>query len=403
MSQEYLQIFGDKKLLFGLQWQSIVGQVAPANTKLLAKQQRAKQWVISGQTFFTLGLSFRRGSRKKDMYSAAACHALLYPKGWHASIYKISNDLYWLAAVHEGTPLRLGDKLFTDKAQAQLVLSQLITEYSVSKYHIEPVAMADFLALISTHTLQKAALQQVRPVVWRPVFVLFGLACAWAWWQFETMPVEAAVALPEVDPYLAYWEKKQFSLNGNDAVLQLIRSWEQIPLMLKGWQLQEVVCDSDLQHWLCNYQYKASTDTTTTLDLESVLPQGWHSNGVNMQSASFQHQINFSINSGYWRSAEQVRLQLLSQLQSIRPAFSVLKLAEPKSVLPRLTTPSTYSPIFSQQLHFEGPLRSFVFLADFDEPLHWQRAVLQYRPQVDPSLKSSALHVKLQGVVYVRD
>lgn len=404
MQHEHLHVFGDKKLLMGMQWQPVVGQVSMQQAKLLAKQRRAKQWVVAGHGFLAVGLSYKRVAVKKSTFSAAICHALLYPKGWHATIYKLRDDLYWLAAVHEGTPMSRGDKLFTNQAQALAVLTAIKEQYSELSSSQEIIDINDFFALVATHTLKKALLHSIRTSLLRPVGLL-GLVVVWlGWWQFEPTPVEAASVTPDVDPYLQYWQQKNISPNGKEALVQLVRAWEQTPIELKGWQLKEIRCDAALQQWLCNYQYAAQTETVTTLDLDQMLPAGWEIKELTMQQAWLQASIPFVASGGHWLSAEQVRLQLLSQLQPIRPAFSALRLADPVVLLPQIAVgSSTHTPIYSQTLYFEGPMRSLALLMKMDEALHWKKASLHYKPQAQASLKGSVFQVNLQGVVYVRD
>lgn len=403
MPQEYLYVFGDKKLVLGLQWRPVVGQVSVQQAKLLAKQQRAKQWVIAGHGFFAVGLSYRRLASKKNTFSAAACYALLYPKGWHAAIYKLNDELYWVAAAHEGTPMSRGDKLFSSAEQAQAELVKLKRQHAEIQHAAAPIAISDFAALVATHALQKALLQTRRTLPWGLVLLGALALSLLAWQQLDPAPVEAAVIAPDIDPYLQHWQQKNIRPNGKAALLQLVSAWEQTPIELKGWQLKEIRCDVAAQHWLCDYQYTAQAETATTLELDQMLPVGWEIKELTMQQAWLQASIPFIASGGHWLSAEQVRLQLLSQLQPIRPAFSALRLAEPINLLPHVVASHTYSPIFSQALYFEGPLRSLVLLADLDEALHWQRASLLYKPQAQAALKSSALQVTLQGVVYVRD
>lgn len=404
MQHEHLHVFGDKKLLMGMQWQPVVGQVSMQQAKLLAKQRRAKQWVVAGHGFLAVGLSYKRVAVKKSTFSAAICHALLYPKGWHATIYKLRDDLYWLAAVHEGTPMSRGDKLFTNQAQALAVLTAIKEQYTELNSSQEIIDINDFLALVATHTLKKALLHSIRTSLLKPM-VLLGLFVVWlGWWQFEPTPVEAASVTPDVDPYLQGWQQKNISPNGKEALVQLVRAWEQTPIELKGWQLKEIRCDAALQHWFCEYQYAAQAETATTVGLDQILPAGWGIKALNMQQAWLQVRIPFTPIGGHWLSAEQVRLQLLSQLQPIRPAFSALRLADPVVLLPQIAVgSSTHTPIYSQTLYFEGPMRSLALLMKMDEALHWEKASLHYKPQAQASLKGSVFQVNLQGVVYVRD
>lgn len=404
MLQEKIYDFGSQHLIFGLKWQPISGQVKPQHIKLITKRQKAKAWVIAGQTFMSLGLSYSRSPNKTSIYAAAVCYAFLYPKGWHASIYQLNEGLYWLAVVHEGTPMSLGDVLFDDEKAAQAALQSLAQQYPELSYAEQVSALADFLALIATHALQKATLHPVRTLSWRPLFLFCVALGALYWWRIEPTPV-AVAAEPEVDPYLLVWQQKKLQTNGKDALRQLLLSWEKIPLQLQDWQLQRVNCEvrKAAEHWACQVHYGAMNHQATAMQIESLLPENWQIKEVTMQSVVLENRIDFLSARGGWRSAEQVRLQLLSQLQPIRPAFSALTLGEPSVLTLGIPTQSQYTPIFSQVLRFEGPLRSLPLLVDLDEKLHWQQVSLTHQPQRQASLKSSALQASLRGVVYVRD
>lgn len=403
MRLEKLYPFGEKQLVFGLEWQPLLDQAGPQQAALMAKQHKAKAWVIAGHTFMNIGLSYSPRSAKKVIYAAAACYALLHPKGWYASIYQLEDEVYWLAVVHEGTPMSLGDRLFSSEQEAQTALLALAERYSDLSYTDHVISLADFLTLIATHTLQKNQLQSLRFRFWRPFLLSCAALSAMYWLQFEPAP-EVAAAIPDLDPYLEEWQQRKIQPNGKDALRQLILSWEHIPLRLQDWQLQSINCEAQTvsASWDCEMRYGAMTDMATAMQLQSVLPASWHLKEVGLQSILVGQQIDFMSTSHQWRNTEQVRLYLLSQLQHIRPAFSRLSLAEPiplRSGVP----PSRYAPIFSQGLSFEGPLRSLALLMSLDEALDWQRVSLTYQPQRQPSLKSSALQASIQGVIYVRD
>lgn len=407
MQPEKIHDFGSCQLIFGLKWQPLSGQLNTQQIKHMSKQQKAKAWVVAGHTFMSLGLSSSRKPNKKAVYAAAVCYAFLYPKGWHASIYQLNEQQYWLAVVHEGTPMSLGDVLFDDEQTAQAALLALTQQYPELPYTEQVHALNDFLALIATHSLQKATLHFVSASSWRLVLLGCLLLGALYWWHREPEPEQVLTTAPEVDSYLAVWQQKKPLPHGKAALKQLLKAWEQIPLQLQDWQLHSAQCDGNqtAEYWLCQMRYDAVSQMATVQQVESLLPVGWRIQDSSMQSVVLEHRIDFPHVGSQWRSAEQVRLQLLSQLQHIRPAFSVLSLADP-SVLAsgaRMTASSRYAPIFSQSLRFEGPLRSFVLLLDLDEALHWQRFALTYQPQRQPSLKSSALQVSLQGVIYVRN
>lgn len=208
---------------------------------------------------------------------------------------------------------------------------------------------------------------------------------------------------PEIDPYLHYWESHQIQPNGTDALLKVLQHWEQLPLRLAAWQLQDSHCVAERAVWQCSHRYTALTDMATASGLEAALPTGWAIQEVSLQQAQLQSEVSFINGQHRWRSGAEIRTGLLSRLQHIRSAFQSLRLGEPSNLTPGISAPTQYAPIYSQSLQFEGPLRSAALLTHLEEALHWQKAVLSYRAETQPSLKSSALQISLQGVIYVRN
>lgn len=404
MGIEYVHSFGEKQLLFGLSWQSIVGQLQPPQLKQLLKKRQANHWVIAGHTFTALGCKQKRIALKKELYSAAVCYALLFPRGMHVAIYKIDDTLYWLIGCQEGTPMSRTDVLFTDVESARVALEQLTRQYA--DLHVSALfeGLGDFFALIATRSLQKAEMQTLKKLSWHPVALIIACAGVLVWWQFiEPGRVEAAAVEPEIDPYLHYWESRQIQPNGPDALQQLLQHWEQLPLRLAAWQLQDSHCVAERFVWHCSHRYAALTDMATAVGLEMALPTGWAIQEISLQQAQLQSEVTFTSGQHRWRSGAEVRTGLLSRLQHIRSAFQSLRLGEPSNLMPSIFTPTHHAPIYSQSLLFEGPLRSAALLTSLEEALHWQKAVLSYRAETQPSLKSSALQTSLQGVIYVRN
>lgn len=404
MRIEYVHSFGEKQLLFGLSWQSIVGQLQPPQLKQLLKKRQANHWVVAGHTFTALGCKHKRITLKKELYSAAVCYALLFPRGLHAAIYKINDTLYWLTGCQEGTPMSRADVLFADAESAGAALEQLTQQYADLHVSASFEELSDFFALIAARSLQKAEMQTLKKLSWHPVALVIACAGALVWWQFiEPGRVEAAAVEPEIDPYLHYWESRQIQPNGTDALLQVLQHWEQLPLRLAAWQLQDSHCVAERAVWQCSHRYAALTDMATAAGLEAALPTGWAIQEVSLQQAQLQSEVTFINGQHRWRSGAEIRTGLLSRLQHIRSAFQSLRLGEPANLAPGISAPTYYAPIYSQSLQFEGPLRSAALLTHLEEALHWQKAVLSYRAETQPSLKNSALQISLQGVIYVRN
>lgn len=406
MYLDYFHTSADKTLLFAVHWQPVLGQVTTQQIRQLCKYKKAKGWVIGGQNFLSIGLTKKRLSIKKEIYAAAICYALVYPRGLHATIYKIDDAHFWLIAVQEGTPIKQSDKLYATLDEAKNALILLIDQYPELNCVFEPFPIDNLLASLASRPILKALMKSYTTKKWKLfalIIVILGGVCGWQW---QAPTVEAAVIEPEVDPYLQYWNTQAIAAHNHVALHGLLEHWHHMPLYMAKWRLDQVDCVTLTKKWQCQHLYVPLTPTATVMGFERVLPDSWSITDVNLQKISVKSEVEIDSKlSATWRSREQVNMQLLSQLQHIRSAFINLKITDPQLLLTKapLVTNPTFTSIFSQKLHFQGPLRSLVLLRDFDEALYWRKASLKYIPNAKTSLKNSALQANLQGVIYVRD
>lgn len=408
MQNEYLYLSGERTFLFGLHWQPVVGHISTQQARQVCKYKKAKGWVIAGQTFFSIGLTNQRLKVKKNIYVAAVCYATLYPRGLHAAIYKIDDTHFWLIAVQEGTPIQQSDKLYPNSHEAQTALFLLAEKYAQMNYVSDALPLSNLLGSLAPRSIPKALIQSYTTKRWQILAVLIMLlGGVYVYgWQWRVPAVEAAVVEPEIDPYLQHWNNQSISAHNHAALHSLLTHWHHMPLYLAQWRLDQIECVALTKKWQCQHSYTPLTAMATVMDFERVLPDLWAITDVSLQKITVKSVAEIELSAQpIWRSKEKVNLQLLSQLQHIRSAFTNLKITEPQSLLSRapvLTNPS-FSAIFSQKLYFQGPLRSLVLLSDFDDALYWKKASLKYIPQAKPSLKNSMLQADLQGVIYVRD
>lgn len=405
MQTELLHVFSDKNWAFGLVWLPVVGQMTKASAQQLCKQKKAQSWLIAGNTFLCVGLSVHRPSTKKTVYAAAVCYALLYPRGQHAAIYKITDAVFWVIAVQEGTPISQSDVLYRSELDAQQALESLISQYTELNCVLEVLPITGLLGSAISRPLTKALMQPLRQNHWKLVAACSLLVLLSYGWHLQAPEAEASEPLPEPDLYAEYWAKKKIVATNQDALLSLLQHWQSMPLFMAQWRLVSVDCQVIEIKWQCQHQYIPVVETAAILDFEAMLPQFWTLKEATLQKIIVQSSVDLNtVALAAWQSSQQVNLPLLSQLQPIRPAFKSIKLADPKPLFAKSVNPaSTFSPIFSQDLNFDGPLRSIVLLLDLDEHVYWKKAALAYFPQAKAALKTSALQVSLQGVIYVRD
>lgn len=401
MQMEWTHEDGHTLWLLGLGWLPVVGQLTAVQARQLAKKHKAKQWIVAGHTFRALGLSYKRRRKQKKHQAAAMAYAVLHPKGAHAAVFCVNESLYWLVAAKEGTPMRHGDKLFTTERAAQQALLQLHESHPELNFISQIQRFSDFSILLTARILEQTATHGLPRPFWSTSLVFILLMVGVYWWQFEPSLEAAPVPEPAIDPYLSYWHKQKIQPNGRSALAALLTQWRRLPLELGGWQFKEASCRAQASQWACTYDYSAKNSITTSAEFEGLLPEHWQIQSMDLQSVRVEQQVAFQTEYASWYSTENLRSQLLTPLQHHRAAFSVLRFTELSPLLK--VSASTFSPIYRQGLHIEGPLRSVALLLELGHEVHWSTLKLQHKPRNQLSLTSSALSVNLQGVVYVRD
>ena len=393
--------------VFGLSWHPLLGDTSAQHIKLLCKQYKAMSWVVVGSHFMALGLSQQPFKKDHRFISAAGCFALLYPQGSHATVMQISDQLYWLAACHEGTPISHADQLFSSMQQAQQQVELLKQQYV---HLVTQECSFDCLQTALTHkSAASLYLQRAKPAKGRRliVFLLMGLLfVAYGWQQYFQPPLSAAHTEElAVDPYIEKWQQQPPIASNQQALLALWQHWLQLPLHLEQWQLAQVQCEIQTHFWLCEHWYKPRTENARLGGFTDQLPQGWTLKHTDLQSIQTTAHVHFNtLSAAEWHASALIRTRLVEQLQQIRPALADIKLANPQRwPLVVATTDTAFAPVFEQPLYLHAPLRSVVLLMDLDASVYWRKASLSIHPQTKASLKQSALQAQLHGVFYVRD
>lgn len=416
MSHEHIHVCSHYQLVFGLRWFPILGASSTQQARVLSKQYRARASVLTGRHFMCLGLSQKELKQKTIRLSAAVCFAYLFPRGVHAAIYQLADQLYWLVVVHEGTPVRQGDVVFHSLDQAQQRAQEFKSHYSTLVLQGEALSIQALLPLINPRIRVKAQLKPLRHRSWAWATVLIA-SLGGLYWSY-TPRVSVAAIEPSVvitDPYLTYWEQQSRPASNQKALQALLHHWQQLPLSLAQWELATSLCQIQQNGWHCVHEFKPATETATVVDFQQERPAHWTVTQANLQRIQTQVVIAFnSTEPRLWHSSSTHQQQFLAQLQRLKPAFQNMNLADPvlygKHVLEKKRTHDFMDtqftqpqPIFEQSLNLQGPLRSAMLLLDFDDRFYWEKASLTVNKKIKASLKHSVLQAQLNGVTYVRN
>ncbi|MEZ2721575.1 type 4b pilus protein PilO2 [Paenalcaligenes hominis] len=416
MSHEHIHVCSHYQLVFGLRWFPILGASSTQQARVLSKQYRARASVLIGRHFMCLGLSQKELKQKTTRLSAAVCFAYLFPRGVHAAIYQLADQLYWLVVVHEGTPIRQGDLLFQSLDQAQQRAQEFKKHYSTLVLQAEARSIQALLPLINPRIRVKAQLKPLRHRSWAWVGLLIvGLGSFY--WSYTPRVSVAAIEPPVVipDPYITYWEQQRRPASNQKALQALLQHWQQLPLSVAQWDLTTSSCQVQREAWHCAHEFKPATETATVVDFQQNRPEPWAVTQANLQRIQVQVAIAFnSTETRLWHSSHTHQHQFLAQLQRLKPAFQNMTLKDPvlygKQALEKNRTQTLTDsqlaqpqPIFEQALSLQGPLRSTALLLDFDDRFYWEKASLTVNRKIKPSLKHSVLETQLNGVTYVRN
>lgn len=416
MSQEHLHICSHYQLVFGLRWFPLLGASTTQQARVLSKQYRARASVVIGRHFMCVGLSQKELGQKTTRISAAVCFAYLFPRGVHAAIYQLAEQLYWLVVVHEGTPIRQGDVLFHTLDQAQQRVHEFKSHYTTLVLQGETLSIQALLPLINPRLRAKAQLKPIRQRSWA-----WATACVIGigglYWSYTPRVSVAAIEPPVVivDPYTTYWQQQARPVSNHRALQALLHYWQQLPLSLARWELSTSTCQIQTSAWNCTHEFKPAAETATVMDFKQEHPQHWRLTQANLQHIQTQDTVSFTVTGARaWHDMHTHQQQFLAQLQRLKPAFQSMVLKDPvvygKAAVeraraqadPNATFPQPV-PIFEQALHLKGPLRSVALLLDFDERFYWEKASLTVNKKTKASLKHSVLQAQLHGVTYVRN
>lgn len=407
MKIESLQVFNQQSFAFGLSWYAVVGQVETQQVQLLAKRQKASAWVVAGHTFYSLGFSYSVYKHKSPCYAAAVCFALMHPTGVKVAIYHHDDLGYWLVASQEGTPICHADQLFSDESEAKRAYIELTHGYPSLIDPPSVFPLSDFISALATCPIQKSVLQpRSSSKPWKRI-LLVGVLLAGASWYGVPDTVKAIEVEPESDPYFSYWQQQRLVASNQVALQALVSYWYQLPLVVANWKLEHVDCVVSSQTWRCSQHYKPGLVSATVSDFEQNKPSEWTIQNTELQQIVVQNTVPFIVDSEVvWRSKAQINVALLSQAQSIRSAFTTIRISDPQVFFHKsqsVVTKQIFSPIFTQKIQLVGPLRSMALLEDVDSALYWAKASLVIKEQAKSNLKNSVLQVTLQGDIYVRD
>ncbi|WP_353146728.1 hypothetical protein [Pollutimonas bauzanensis] len=415
-------------LVFGLEWLPLLGGKAERTGLRLARQHKATQMVLAGETAGSVGITAvktSRSQRKASLYSAAQNLAHLFPTGTVALVLELEQVGYWLVAVHEGAVVARTDRLYRCVEDTEPVLDELRQAYPqflLLGSHGAPdqPALAAIEAACSTQSRLRV-LSRWAPVLPWPVqgFVLV-LVLVLLIPKLGTVLAskrQARVPVANVNPVQAWKRAVEQAAHGRvvhgaRGTRALLDELYELPIHINGWVLLQTECAAQLSQWRCQARYERRDMQASNSQFLAGSPKHWTVEFISMEQAQPVWDIpghGAGLLAQQLKTSLQNERDLFSALQAIKPAFSQMQVGKPAPLhvaapqddsgqpLPR---PPGLAHHLSRPIQLGGPLRSASLLLPYTASMQWNKAVLSLRNIDNPGLKSSSLNLSLQGVLY---
>lgn len=387
--------------LVGLRWYAVVEADAKTQAQRFAQQRGALSWVLSGQSMRSVGLSRQRVARKEEItyVAAAAFFAQIYAQQTVAAIIKLPNGQYWFVAAHKGQVIVRGDHCFAQLEQAQEFMRSVLADYPQMSDLNEHAPYMQWAFLFHNLAqlqsfIERARLQPSRKRLRPWVFWVFLLMCffggyyLWLW-----RGAKASVAAP-LEILVQEQEEIVWPLVSAEKMLApVLLHLYRLPTHSLGWGLTHAECNYSLaqQAWLCQAEYERLEQRVDTE--EFLKQQQWE--GLAQAKSLDSLQIDFPSLpvplEGWDAPTTPTLFQLLSQLQSIQPAFSALHYRHQQDALRQW---QNRTPI-----RLQGPLRSVPLVFELNVHVLWYRVELWVHSYKEPDLTNSQFEVLLKGAM----
>jgi len=429
------------QLVFGIRWQTILGEDLQKEALRLARKVKATHYVHSDARSPSLGLLTARGKERlaktrATLYSAASAFAQMHRHGTHILALKLPDKSVWIAVVVAGVVQAGGDKIFSEMAEeaAHRALDEAIARYGEAQLHGDYIVQGRPFSLqqLTAHANQQSSLRRagfslamVPPLFW----VALGIFLAYEVWDIgmgiwtnsqQRKAQEMLAAQPEIDP-ATMWKKaigawaETVRTLGEPGLTPLLRQVEAVPTTPGRWKLIEVDCRPQARSCSAKYQRTRLADNRT---LHAALPAAWKIEHIDLETARASWTVATTLAAQPLVLMDLPNAKAMREIwepswQALRPALQDLSLSAPGQV--PITVPNIKlangleQPVIrpkeiklpaTRALVINAPLRSLYGLA-LPGTSEVTQLQMRFTPDTTPGLTSSAFVTTLKGTIYV--
>jgi len=398
-SSVLIQPYGtDTSLVFGLEWETLVGANVERQSYKRAAAHKASHYVRAGRHSSAVGYGHLNEKGKRKLYSAAAIFAQAHSHGVFLEKLELPEDQYWVVAAQSGLVISGTDKICTAEEADELI------ESLTSRYpHIVHITTDE--TQFSHYLNDKSVLHDVRSLIERtPPWARYAVGAMLAliladlgWGEYKSYQANKErqrLAAQHVDSDALWIEtidqwQQGITLHGRTGLVELYNNVGNIPLNIGSWKLSEVACAAVAAGWQCSAQYARFLGSN--LSFKHNAPKGWDVQWNGLSGAVGNWLIPHSGNTLDRTKLENVNdisVDYISKLQSALPSFITYTLENP-------TVVSITDPVVTQP---NGSMRSYPYPGENSEALKLPKT-FRFKLEaplrsltVLPLLDSSAIH-----------
>lgn len=412
---------GGQQLVFGLDWTPLVGINPHKQGIKQSRALRATHFVIAGVGARSLGmtrLKSKQAGRKSRMHSAAAHYAQKHSAGAFACLIPFEGHGCWMVASHAGAVLSNTDRWFSDLNAAYEAIEPIQTRFPFLQIQTEPTltdqAMPSWLLEQLSPLSRLQPVKRLRKYFLIAIFLFSILGCIGIYSQ-KYLIHTSDMTRQEAPDARHEWQRalrrldSQIPIHHYQSLLELTRTWHDVPVHPAGWKLRNIECEAAMPAWKCAAHFDRQHKFSLNSDLERHLPAQWIMHASPLESASWIWQVPHRQAPHDWVVASEPE-DWMSYLQRISLAFdhirigtgAVLGVQAPLDSQGRVIPMPTELPIWRyRSFALKGPMRSVVMLEGLKVPVRWRRARLEIGSFSGQGPAShSALNLELTGELF---
>lgn len=355
MTDHYILTTADEsEIVFGLEWETLIGDNLRSQSKKIAKKRKASHYVPANEIRPSAGfISFTKDKKrltKARLFSAASifADANLRKTGVYYERISLTDELDWVVAIQDGVILTNTDVVCSSEAADKL-------ENELKARHPEMVSQdaddVDVTTLINERsrlTPNAGFLGSIPP--WAKVsggmilalIVYDTVTTHYEAYQREKLQKETRDApekTVEVNPEKR-WEEaihgwaERTQLSGASTLNKLNAKVVNQELLIGGWKLTQIACESSSNSYICHSNY-TRTKSGTNRSFKANAPEEWNLRWSSLENVSATWALNVdtpSVEYDQLPQTKDVSLNYVSDLQAVFPAFSGYTLTPSKQV-----------------------------------------------------------------------